>query len=263
MTTPSPAVRDSVTMLRRQLRHMSRNLSTVLMLLAVPIVFLLLSVYVLGGTLGDGLGGETGGRAAYVDYVTPGILLITIAGAVQGAAISVAVDLTGGIVARFRTMAIARASVLTGHVLGSVLQTLLQLVVVLGVALLIGFRPDATAVEWLAATGVLVVATFALVWAAVAMGLAAKSVATASNLPMPLMLLPFFGSGFVPTDSLPGGLRWFAEHQPFTPIMETLRGLLLGTPIGAGAAVALGWCAVVALAGYACARRLYDRDRTR
>jgi ABC-2 type transport system permease protein len=154
-------------------------------------------------------------------------------------------------------------SVLTGHVLGSVLHTLFSLVVVLGVALLVGFRPTATAVEWLAAAGVLTATTFALVWLAVAMGLVTKSVAAASNLPMPLTLLPFFGSGFVPTDSLPAGLRWFAEHQPITPIMETLRGLLLGTPIGDSAAIALGWCAVIALIGYGWAKLLYNRDRTR
>ncbi|GAA1502288.1 ABC transporter permease [Dactylosporangium maewongense] len=263
MTTVTLAVRDSATMLRRQLRHMSRNLSTMLMLLAVPIVFLLLFVYVLGGTLGDGLGGGSGGRGVYVNYVTPGILLITIAGAVQGTAIAVAIDMTEGIIARFRTMAIARVSVLTGHVLGSVLQTLLQLAVVLGVAVLVGFRPNATTIEWLTVAGVLTATTFALVWLAVAMGLAAKTVAGASNVPMPLLLLPFFGSGFVPTDSLPVGLRWFAEYQPFTPIMETLRGLLLGTPIGNSAVIALGWCAVISLVGYVWAKRLYNRDRTR
>ena len=256
------AVRDSMTMLRRQLRHMARAWSMMLMLLAVPIVFLLLFVYVLGGTLGDGLGGA-GGRGAYADYVTPGILLITVAGAVQGTAISVAIDMTTGIIARFRTMAIARVSVLTGHVLGSVLHTLVSLVVVLGVALLVGFRPNATAVEWAAVAGVLTATTFALVWLAVAMGLAVKTVAAASNLPMPLTLLPFLGSGFVPTDSLPGGLRWFAEHQPLTPIMETVRGLLFGTPVGGDAALALGWCAVIALGGYGWAKRLYDRDRSR
>jgi ABC-2 type transport system permease protein len=262
MTTMTLAMQDSATMLRRQLRHLSRNLSMTLMLLAVPIIFLLLFVYVLGGTLGDGLGGS-GGRRAYVDYVTPGILLITVAGAVQGTAVAVAMDMTEGIIARFRTMAIARVSVLTGHVLGSVLQVLFQLTVVLGVALLVGFRPEATALEWLAAAGLLTATAFALVWLAVAMGLAARTVEAASNLPVPLTLLPFFGSGFVPTDSLPAGLRWFAEYQPFTPIMETLRGLLLDTPIGADAGIALGWCAAIALAGYAWAKRLYNRDRTR
>src|SRR5688572_23277067 len=155
MTTMTLAVRDSATMLRRQLLHMSRAWSLQLMLLAVPIVLLLLFVYVLGGTLGDGLGGGAGGRAAYVNYVTPGILLVTIAGAVQGTAVSVALDMTEGIIARFRTMAIARVSVLTGHVLGSVLHTLFSLAVVLGAAVLVGLRPNATAVEWLAVAGVL------------------------------------------------------------------------------------------------------------
>ena len=263
MTAITLAVRDSATMLRRRLRHMSRAWSMTLMLLAVPIVLLLLFVYVLGGMLGDGLGGGSGGRGAYVGYVTPGILLITITGTVQGTAISVALDMTAGIIARFRTMAIARVSVLTGHVLGSVLHTLFSLAVVLGVAVLVGFRPNATAVEWLAVTGVLTATTFALVWLAVAMGLVSKTVAAASNLSMPLTLLPLFGSGFVPTDSMPAGLRWFAEHQPFTPVMETLRGLLLGTPIGNSAALALGWSAVISLVGYAWAKRLYNRDRSR
>lgn len=257
------AIRDSATMLRRQLRHMSRNISLILLLLAVPIIFLLVFVFVLGDTLGNGLGGGSGGRSAYANYVAPGILLITITGAVQGTAIAVAMDMTEGIIARFRTMAIARVSVLTGHVLGSMLMTLAQLAVVVGVALLVGFRPRASAVEWLATLGLLAVTTFALVWFTVALGLSAKTVEVASNTPMPLMLLPFFGSAFVPTESMPTGLRLFAEHQPFTPIMETLRGLLLGTAIGSSGWVALGWCAVIAAVGYLWSKRLYNRDRTR
>jgi ABC-2 type transport system permease protein len=259
----SYAVRDSTTMLRRQLKHMSRNISLVLLLLAVPIIFLLVFVYVLGDTLGNGLGGGSGGRAAYANYIAPGILLITITGAVQGTAIGVAMDMTEGIIARFRTMAIARVSVLTGHVLGSLILTMVQLAVVIGVAVLVGFRPDASAVEWLATVGVLAATTFALVWFTVALGLSAKSVEVASNTPMPLMLLPFFGSAFVPTESMPTGLRLFAEHQPFTPIMETLRGLLLGTAIGGSGWVALGWCAAITLLGYLWSKRLYNRDRTR
>lgn len=248
-------------MLRRQFRHMARDLSTTLLLLSVPIIFLLLFVYVLGGTLGDGLGGE-GGRQAYVNYVVPGILLITVASAVQGTSISVAIDMTSGIMDRFRTMAIARTSVLTGHVLGSVLQILCQLAIILAVAVLVGFRPDATVTDWLATAALLTATAFALVWLAVGMGLSAKSVNGASNLPMPLTLLPFFGSGFVPTESMPAGLSWFAEHQPFTPIMETLRGLLLGTPIGNSGAVAAGWCGAIAVAGYVWARRNYGRERS-
>ncbi len=259
MSTMTYAVRDSSTMLRRQLTHAMRNPSLILILLSVPIIFLLVFVFVLGDTLGNGLGGGSGGRSTYVNYVTPGILLITITGAVQGTAIAVAMDMTGGIIARFRTMAIARVSVLTGHVLGSVVQALLQIAVVIGVAALIGFRPNATAVEWVATAGLLVAATFALVWFSVALGLASNSVETASNLPMPLMLLPFLGSGFVPTESMPAGMRAFAEHQPFTPMMETLRGLLMGTPIGDSGLIAVAWCAFIALAGYLWARDLYER----
>ncbi|MFD9736609.1 ABC transporter permease [Umezawaea sp. NPDC059074] len=253
------ALADSATMLRRQLRHMKRYPSLTFMLAGMPVVFLLLFAYVFGGALGAGLGGPTGGRADYIAYLVPGVLLMTVASAAQGTAISVAMDMTEGIVTRFRTMAISRASVLTGHVLGSLVQTLISLAIVLSVALLIGFRPEASPVEWLAVIGVLALLTFALVWLSVALGMVSKSVETASNLPMPLILLPFLGSGFVPTDSMPTGLRWFAEYQPFTPVIETLRGLLLGTPIGASAALAVAWCVAIALGGYLWAKKLYAR----
>lgn len=261
MSTLTYAVRDSGTMLRRNLLHMRRYPSMTLLLAGLPVIFLLLFVYVLGGTLGAGLGGPSGGRAEYLDYVVPGILLIAVASVAQGTAISVATDMTEGIIARFRTMAISRASVLTGHVLGSLIQTLLALAVVTGVALLIGFRPSTGALSWLAALGVLVLVTFALTWLCVALGLVSDSVETASNLPMPLTLLPFFGSGFVPTDSMPAGLRHFAEYQPFTPIMETLRGLLTGHPSGTTAAAALAWCAGIALLGYLWSRKLINAGR--
>jgi ABC-2 type transport system permease protein len=266
MSTLSYAMTDSATMLRRQLRHMLRYPSMTLMLAGTPIVLLLLFVYVFGGTLGAGLegfsGGFSGSRADYVNYVTPGILLITVASAAQGTAISVAMDMTEGIIARFRTMAIARSSVLTGHVLGSTIQTMLSLAVVTAVALLIGLRPTAGVAEWIAAVGVLAMITFALTWLSVALGMVSKSVETASNLPMFLMLLPFLGSGFVPTDSMPAGVRWFAENQPFTPIMETLRGLLIGSPIGSSGALAVAWSVGIGLAGYLWAKRLYNRDPT-
>jgi ABC-2 type transport system permease protein len=266
MSTLSYAVTDSATMLRRQLRHKLRYPSMTLMLAGTPIVLLLLFVYVFGGTLGAGLGGFSGGfsgsRADYVNYVTPGILLITVASAAQGTAISVAMDMTEGIIARFRTMAIARASVLTGHVLGSTIQTMLSLAVVTAVALLIGLRPTAGVAEWMAAIGVLAMITFALTWLSVALGMVSKSVETASNLPMFLMLLPFLGSGFVPTESMPAGVRWFAENQPFTPLMETLRGLLMGSPIGSSGVLAVAWSAGIGLAGYLWAKRLYNRDPT-
>jgi ABC-2 type transport system permease protein len=259
MSTLSLAVRDSSTMLRRSLLHMRRYPSMTFMLVALPVIFLLLFVYVFGGTLGAGLG-PSGGRAQYANYVAPGILLITVAGAAQGTAISVAMDMTEGIIARFRTMKIFRPSVLMAHVLGSLVQTLIGLTVVIGVALLVGFRPSASPIEWLATVGVLGMISFAVIWFSVACGLVTKSVETASNLPMPLVLLPFLSSGFVPTDSMPAALRWFADFQPFTPVIETLRGLLLGTAIGDNAIRAVVWCAVISAVSYLWARRLYNRD---
>lgn len=263
MTTVSYALQDSATMLRRNVRHMARYPSMTILLVGMPVVLLLLFVYVFGGTLGAGLGGPGSGRDAYLEFVTPGIMLITIASAAQGTAISVATDMTEGIIARFRTMAISRASVLTGHVVGSMIQTMFALAVVTGVAVLVGFRPTADGVEWLAAIGLLAGFTFALTWLSVALGLVSRSVETASNLPMFLMLLPFLGSGFVPTDSMPTGLRWFAEYQPFSPVIETLRGLLLGGPIGNNGVLAVAWTVVIALFGYIWAKRLYEHRAIR
>jgi ABC-2 type transport system permease protein len=260
-STSRYALRDSATMLRRNLKHMQRYPSMTLMVVGMPIIFLLLFVFVFGGTLGAGLPGAAGGgRAEYLEYVTPGILLFTVIGVATSTSVSVAMDMTEGIIARFRTMAIARVSVLTGHVVGSLIQSMLGIALVLAVAVLLGFRPTATPLEWLALTGILALASFAVIWLAVALGMVTKSVETASNLPMPLMLLPFLGSGFVPTESLPVGVRWFAEYQPFTPINETIRGLLVGTPIGSSAMQAIAWCAGVALVSYAWAKRLYNRE---
>jgi ABC-2 type transport system permease protein len=254
---------DSATMLRRNFRRMMRYPSVSLVVFAVPVIILLLFVYVFGGTLGDGLGVVSGGRAAYVDYVTPGILLMAVAGGAQSTAISVAMDMNEGIIARFRTMGIARASVVIGHVLGSTIQTMVGLVAVIGVALLVGFRPDAGVIEWVASAGLLAMVTLAITWLSVALGLFPRSVEAASNLPMPLILLPFLGSGFVPTDSMPAGIRWFAEYQPFTPWIETLRGLLMGAPIGNSALLSVGWCAVIALVGFRWSMSLYERGPAR
>jgi ABC-2 type transport system permease protein len=157
-------------------------------------------------------------------------------------------------------MAIARVSVLTGHVVGSLIQTMIAIAVVIGVALLLGFAPTAGPLEWIAAIGLLAMITYAVIWLAVALGMVTKNVETASNLPLPLILLPFLGSGFVPTDSMPSGMRWFAENQPFTPIMETLRGLLMGTPIGDSGVLAVAWSAGMGLVGYLWAKRLFNRD---
>jgi ABC-2 type transport system permease protein len=259
MIAYAPVVVDSATMLRRNLRRMRRYPSLTIFIAGFPVVFLLLFVYVFGGTLGAGLGGVAGGRAEYTAYVLPGILLITVAGAAQGTAISVAMDMSEGIIARFRTMAVARSSVLAGHVVGSVIQTLLALAVVMAAAVLIGFRPTTGPIEWLAAVGILVLAAMAVTWVSVALGLVTDSVETASNLPMFLIILPFLSSGFVPTDSMPDGLSWFAENQPFTPVIETVRSLLLGTPMGSNGVLAITWCVALSVAGYLWARRLYER----
>lgn len=253
---------DSATMLRRSLRRMRRYPSLTFFIAVLPVVFLLLFVYVFGGAIGSGIGGAVGddaARAQYIAYVVPGILLLAVAGGGQGTAISVAMDMTEGIIARFRTMAIARSSVLTGHVVGAVLQTMIATALVVIVAVVIGFRPTTGPVEWLAALGLLTLTSFAVTWLSVALGLVANSVETASNTPMFLTLLPFLGSGFVPTQSMPALLRVFAENQPFTPIMETLRGLLLGTPIGMSGPLALAWCIAISVLGYLWAIRLYNR----
>jgi ABC-2 type transport system permease protein len=168
-------------------------------------------------------------------------------------------DMTGGIVARFRTMSISRASVLTGHVLGSMVQAAISIAVLLAVAVLLGFRPSAGPMEWLGAIGLLAIASFALIWLAVALGMVTDSVESASNLPMPLILLPFLGSAFVPTDSMPGPLKLFAEYQPFTPIIETLRGLLTGTSFGNDGILAVAWCVGIAAVSYLWAMRLYEQ----
>ncbi|PZS16026.1 MAG: ABC transporter permease [Acidimicrobiales bacterium] len=266
MTALTYTVADSATMVRRNLRRLLRYPSMTLLLVGMPIVFLLLFVYVFGAQLSHGLsvasaGGHTG-RAGYLNYVTPGILLITVAATVQGTAIVVAMDMTGGIIDRFRTMAIARAAVLTGHVLASLIQTLLSIAVVVGVALAVGFRPTAGPVNWLGAIGLLALFALALIWLATALGLAAKSVETASNTPMILTLLPFLGSGFVPAATMPDGLRQFAEYQPFTPVTETLRGLLTGTPIGHGAILAIAWCVAITAFGYLWSRARYNHSPT-
>jgi ABC-2 type transport system permease protein len=261
MTSLAYTLTDSRTMLRRNLRRLLRYPSMTLLLVGMPIVFLLLFVFVFGGQLshglGQGLAGGHAGRSGYLNYVTPGILLMTVAAAVQGTAIVVAMDMTGGIVDRFRTMAIARSAVLTGHVLASLIQALASIAVVLVVAIALGFRPTANPLHWLGAIGVLVLFTFALIWLATALGLAAKSVETASNTPMFLTLLPFLGSAFVPAATMPIVLRQFATYQPFTPVTETVRGLLTGTPIGHNAIGAVAWSIGIALASYLWAVHLY------
>lgn len=204
MTATAITIADSMTMLRRNLLHMIRYPGLTGFVIGIPVVLLLLFVYVFGGTLGAGLpgGGPGGATQDYLAYVVPGILLIGVAGVASGASIGIAQDMTEGIVARFRSMAISRAAVLTGHVLGNTIQGLLCLTFVLGIALLMGLRPSAGPLAWLALTGFLALVCFSVSWVAIAMGMSAKSVETASNTPMIFTLLPFLGSGFVPTDSM-------------------------------------------------------------
>ncbi|PZR52636.1 ABC transporter permease [Xylanimonas oleitrophica] len=257
---------DTLTMLRRNLLRAVRYPGLTGFTVGIPVVLMLLFVYVFGGALGAGVApGVTAGaqgRAAYLDYITPAIVLFAVVGAAQSVAITAAMDATSGIMARFKTMAIAPGSVLGGPVLGTVVQGLVAVVAVLGLAVALGLRPAAGAGGWLAVAGLAALVTFALSWLCVAMGLAARSVETASNTPMLLTALPFLGSGFVPVETMPAGVRWFAEHQPFTPVIETTRSLLAGTGLDTSTTVqALAWTVAIGAAGYAWSRSLYRRER--
>ncbi|GAA1347723.1 ABC transporter permease [Saccharothrix algeriensis] len=258
MSTAAHTLSDSMTMLRRDFRHLRRYPVMALSGLVMPVFMMLLFVYVFGSAIVDTVDG-----GSYIDYLVPGILVMGVGAAGAGTAVNVNVDMTEGIIARFRTMAIARVSVLTGQVLGSVIRTVVSLALVVGVALLIGFRPEASLGGWLLAGAVLLMLTLALTWLAVAGGLAAKKPEGANGFALPLQFLPFISSAFIPTDSMAPGLAWFAEHQPFTPVIDTLRGVLTGTPIGDSAWSAVGWCLLATLLGYSWSRKLYNRDPAR
>ncbi|MFJ9147138.1 ABC transporter permease [Streptomyces sp. NPDC102270] len=259
MSNLSLAVRDSSTMLRRNLLHARRYPSLTLNLLLTPIMLLLLFVYIFGDTMSAGIGG--GDRSDYIAYLVPGLLLMTIGSTTIGTAVSVSNDMTEGIIARFRTMAIHRGSVLVGHVVGSVLQSVVSVLLVGVVGVAIGFRStDATALEWLAAFGLLVLFATALTWIAVGMGLISPNAEAASNNAMPLIFLPLISSTFVPVDAMPGWFRPIAEYQPFTPAIETLRGLLLGTEIGHNGWLAVAWCLGLAVLGYRWATAKFNAD---
>lgn len=263
---PRP-ISDVVTMLRRNLLRAVQYPGLTLFIVVGPLVVMLLFVFVFGGALGAGVapgvapGAE--GRAAYLAYITPTLLVLTVAGAGQSVAIGAAMDAAAGIMARFKTMAIAPGSVLSGQVLGTVVQSLAALALVLAGAVAIGYRPDLSLTGALGLLAPLVLLALALSWLCVAMGLNARSVETASNLPLVLMLLPFLGSGFVPVETMPGAVQWFAEHQPFTPIIETVRGLLAGGADLETVVVvqAVAWCVAIGSAGYLWARSLYRRER--
>jgi ABC-2 type transport system permease protein len=250
------ALSDAATMLRRDFRHLRRYPLMTVSGIMTPTIMLLLFVFVFGGAMKASLGPG----ASYVNYLVPGILMMTLGSGCAATAIGVNMDMTEGVVARFRIMAISRASVLTGRAVGSIIRSLISVVLVIGVALLVGFRPSAGPAQWLAAFGFMALLSLALTWLALAMGMAAKSVAGANSSTLLLQFGPFISSGFVPPDTMPPGVRWFAENQPFTSMIETLRGLLLGTPIGNSELTAIAWCVAIALGGYLWARAAYNRD---
>ena len=256
MSTFSYALRDSTTMLRRDFRHSLRNFTMTLSGVLTPSIMLALFVYVFGGAIGAGIGG-----GAYINYVAPAIIIMAVGSGCATTAINLCMDINEGIIARFRTMPIARTSVLTGQVFGSLIRTLISVGLVIGLALLMGFRPTADAVAWIKAIGLVALFTFAITWMGVVFGLVGKTPAGANSLSLIFqLLLPFTSSAFVRPESMSGAMRWFAEHQPYTPVIDTLRGLLLGTPAGDSAVFAVAWCAILALVGYICARAIYNRN---
>ena len=263
MRTATYAVSDTVTLLRRNLKNNLRYPTSAIAIVGIPVLFLLLFVYVFGGALGTAVAATAHGSTHYVNYVLPGLIIMTAATGSLGASVSTSVDMTEGIIARFRTMAIFRPAILIARVLSSVTQTLTSMALVLGVAVAMGFSATAGFAGWLAAIGLLALTSFALTWLGIAFGLAAKTLDAASNAPFPLILLPFVGSGIVPTRSMPTAVRYFAEYQPFTPIIETLRGLLMGTPIGSNGILAVAWCAGLTAVGFGWAMRAFARERTR
>jgi ABC-2 type transport system permease protein len=226
---------DTAVLTGRTMRHVTRSLDTIITTAITPIAIMLLFVYVFGGAIKHG-------TVSYVNYMLPGILLITIASGISYTAFRLFTDMQGGIFERFQSMPIARSGVLWAHVLTSLVANVISLAVVVGVALLMGFRSGAGVLAWLAVAGFLILFTLALTWIAVIPGLTAKSVDGASAFSYPLIFLPFISSAFVPTDTMPGPVRAFAEHQPVTSIVNTIRDLLTQQPVGTGIWTALAWC---------------------
>jgi ABC-2 type transport system permease protein len=242
---------DSLVFVGRSVRHSVRSIDAVMVAALLPVLLLLLFVYVFGGAL------DTAGD--YVDYVVPGIILLCAGYGSATTALSVNQDMTTGVIDRFRSLPIASSGVLTGHVVASVLRNLLSTVLVLAVALLIGFHPHASALDWLGVAGILLAFMIAISWIAACFGLLAKSPEGAGAFSFVIMFLPYVSSAFVPTDTMPGALEWIGDRQPVTPIVETLRGLMLGTPIGSHAVTALAWCAGLAAIGIVSAGLLFRR----
>ncbi|TQJ30786.1 ABC transporter permease [Microbacterium sp. SLBN-146] len=245
-------VGDTTVLTGRSLRHILRSPDTIVTTAVMPIAIMLLFVFVFGGAI------ETGAMP-YVDYLLPGILLITIASGIAYTSYRLFLDLQGGVFERFQSMPIVRSSILWAHVLTSLVANLVSLAIVVGVALLLGFRTGAGVLAWLAVFGILVLFTLALTWVAVIAGLSASTVDGASAFSYPLIFLPFLSSAFVPTDTMPAPVAWFAENQPVTPIVDTIRALFAGDPVGGAIWVALAWCVGILVAAYLVANLVYRR----
>jgi ABC-2 type transport system permease protein len=243
---------DTAVLTRRSLRHISRSLDTIITTAIMPIAFMLLFVYVFGGAINSG-------SDSYVTYLLPGILLITIASGISYTAYRLFMDMQSGIFERFQSLPIARSSVLWAHVLTSLVANLVSLVVVVLVALIMGFRSPAGVSAWLAVAGILLLFTLALTWLAVIPGLTAKSVDGAGAFAYPLIFLPFISSAFVPTETMPGPVRAFAENQPVTSIVNAIRDLLTQQPVGTDIWIALAWCVGILIVAYIFAMAAYRR----
>ncbi|MCC3330464.1 ABC transporter permease [Nocardia abscessus] len=232
----------SMVMLRRNFKHIARNPTSVFNAVLMPIIVMLMFVYMFGDAF------DVGGD--YIDYATPGLILLAVCYGLGATATSVNSDMTTGIINRFKVMDVSRGAVLTGHVIATVLTNLVAIAALIGVAFLLGFSPAASLLDWLGVAGIVVLLGFATAWLTVALGLAAKSPETAGLASVPLVMLPFFSSAIVPAEKMGPGLRQFAQYQPFTPIIETIRGLLNGAPSSGDAIAAVAWCAGIALVGY-------------
>ena len=243
---------DTGVMLGRSMRHITRSMDTIITVTIMPIAMMLLFVYVFGGAI-------RAGTDNYVNYLLPGILLMAIASGIAYTAYRLFMDMQSGIFERFHSMPIARSAALWGHVLTSLVSNAISVVVIILAALIMGFRPSAGVLSWLAVTGILALFTLALTWVAAIAGLSAKSVDGASAFSYPLIFLPFISSAFVPTESMPSGVRAFAENQPVTSIVNAIRALLSGQPVGNDIWVALAWCFGILVVAYVFAMRVYKR----
>ncbi len=251
MSTISAPLADARIMLRRNLKHIVRNPVTIFNAALMPVLLMLLLVYVFGSAFNVG--------EHYVEYATPGLILLAITYGLSGTAVTVSSDMTKGIINRFKVMNVSRGAVLTGHVVATMLISSVAIAVIIGMAFALGFRSPAGAGDWLGAIGIAAAAAFAAAWLTVALGMAAKTPESAGLTVVPLILLPFVSSAVVPAAKMGQGIRQFAEYQPFTPVIESLRGFLAGHPSGGYAAAALAWCAGITLVGYLWSRATFSQ----